>query len=51
MKGVQYHTSTFKTSTLSFDVMNFQTISKLKNSNLLVNMYANMCKCTDRTFR
>jgi len=31
--------------------MNFQTISKLKNSNLHVNMYAHTCKCTDRTFR
>jgi len=34
----QYHASTFKTFTLSFDIMNFQTISKLKSSNLHMNM-------------
>jgi len=34
IRSVHYHASTFKTFTLSFDVMNFQTsISKLKNSN------------------
>ena len=31
-RSVQYHTSTFKTFTLSFDVMNFQTTSTLRNS-------------------
>jgi len=35
---------------LSFDVMNFQTISKLKNSNLHMNMQAIMCKYIGCTF-
>jgi len=30
-RSVEYHASTFETYTLSFDVMNFQAISKLKN--------------------
>jgi len=32
IRSVQSHASTFKTFALSFDVMNFQTMSKLKNS-------------------
>jgi len=32
IRSVQYYASTFKTFTLSFDVTNFQTIRKLKNS-------------------
>jgi len=32
IRSVQYHASTFKTITLSFDVINFQIISKLENS-------------------
>jgi len=35
--SVQYHASAFKIS-LSFDIMNFQTISKLKNRNLNTNI-------------
>jgi len=31
IKSVQYHASTFKTSTPSFDVNNFHAISKLEN--------------------
>jgi len=36
--SVKYHVYTFKSFTLSFGVMNFQTISKLKNS-LHMNIY------------
>jgi len=32
IRSVQYYTCTFKIFTLSFDVTNFQTIGKLKNS-------------------
>jgi len=33
MRSIKNYVTTFKTITLSFDVTNFQTISKLINSN------------------
>jgi len=52
-RSVQYHASTFKIFTLSFGVINFQTISKIKNSTSTCEYIdkAHTCKYSGHTFR
>jgi len=52
-RSVQYPASTIKFFTLSFGVINFQTISKLKNSTSTCEYIgkAHTCKYSGHTFR